>query len=425
MSAPVAAPPVRRREIFGWCCFDFANSAFVTIVVTVIGLPYFTGVIAPDAPAAAAWWGFTLALAQLVVLLVSPLVGSMADIRANKKRWLTFTAAACTLATFGLCFVGPGEIWLALGLVGFATAAFYLSENICAGFLPEISTPENAGRISGYGWSFGYFGGLLCLVLALGMIEGLGWPVTSVFAMTGFFFALAALPTLLLLRERAQPRPLAPGQTLLRASWGENLRSLRALAAPANRTLALFFLSLFFSTAGLTAIVAYASGFAQTAIGFSTSELIKLFVVLQLAGVAGAAGFGFLQDKTSPKLALSLALGLWILVSVGAFVCPAGAKGAFYLVGVGAGVAMGAFQSGGRAVVALFTPEGKSGEYFGFWGFFSKLAGVVGQPVFGLLVTGYGFRTAILANALFFAAGLAVLLPLALRPAASRSEPAA
>lgn len=423
-TAPTSAfPPVRRREIFGWCCFDFANSAFVTIIVTVVYFPYFTKVVAANAPAASAWWGITLALAQFAVLLVSPLVGAMADIRANKKKLLTLTAAACSLSTVALCFVGAGEIWFALGLVGFATAAFYLSENICAGFLPEISTPENAGRISGYGWSFGYFGGLLCLVIALAIIKSGDGRVPWTFVMTGIFFALAALPTLILLCERARPKPLPSGQSLLAASWGENLRSLRALAEPANRTLALFFASLFFATAGLTAIVAFASGFAEKEIKFTIEEIIKLFVVLQLAGVAGASGFGFLQDKTSPKLALALALALWILVCVAAFLCPAGAKGTFYLVGIGAGIAMGAFQSGGRAVVALFTPEGKSGEYFGFWGFFSKLAGVVGQPIFGLLAAWLGYRAAILANALFFAAGLAILLPLALKPAAAAPLP--
>jgi MFS transporter, UMF1 family len=428
MSEPAAAaerafPPVRRREIFGWCCFDFANSAYVTIVVTVIYFPYFTKVVATDALAAAKGWGFTLALAQLAVLLVSPLVGAMTDIRANKKTLLAVTAAICTAATLGLYFVGPGEVGLALGLVGFATAAFYLSENICAGFLPEISTPENAGRISGYGWSIGYFGGLLCLLVALWMIQGLGRPVPEVFLMTGVFFALATLPTLILLRERATPRALPPGRTLIAASWGENLRALRALADPANRTLALFFVSLFFATAGLTAIVAFASGFAETIIGFTTPEVIKLFVVLQLAGVVGASGFGYLQDKTSPKFALTLALILWIAVCLAAFACPTGAKGAFYAVGIGAGVAMGALQSGGRAVVTLFTPPGKSGEYFGFWGFFSKLAGVVGQPVFGLLVASLGYRAAILTNAIFFVAGLLVLLPLTLRPAAPKAAP--
>lgn len=409
-------PPVKKREIFGWCCFDFANSAYVTIIVTVVYFPYFTNVVAAGAPAAAAWWGITLALAQLAVLLVSPLVGAMADIRANKKTLLAITAALCSLGTLSLYFVGEGEVFLALGLVGLATAAFYLSENICAGFLPEISTPENAGRISGYGWSFGYFGGLLCLVIALAIIQsGEGSErVPWAFVMTGVFFALAALPTLLLLKERARPRPLPPGVGLLAASWGENLRSLRALRE--HRVLALFFLSLFFATAGLTAVVAFASGFAEKEIGFTIEEIIKLFVVLQLSGVAGASGFGFLQDKTSPKLALALALVLWIVVCLGAYLCPFGAKGAFYAVGIGAGVAMGAFQSGGRAVVALFTPEGKSGEYFGFWGFFSKLAGVVGQPVFGVLAAWLGYRAAILVNAGFFLAGLLILLPLCLRP---------
>ena len=411
---PPAFPPVRRREIFGWCCFDFANSAFITIVVTVVGLPWFTKTIAGGAASAAAWWGLALALAQLAVLLVSPLVGAMTDILAAKKRFLALSAAACALPTVALAFVGPGEIAPALVLVGLATAAFYLGENICAGFLPEISTPETAGRISGYGWSLGYFGGLVCLVLAFTMLEKFGRTVPDVFVMTGLFFALAALPTLILLRERAVPRPLPHGQGLLAASWGENIRALRALRG--QRTLALFFVSLFFATAGLTAIVAFASGFAETAIGFGTAEVIRLFVVLQLAGVAGASGFGYLQDKTGPKLALSLSLCLWIAVCVAAFLCPQGAKGLFYAIGVGAGVAMGAFQSGGRAVVALFTPEGKSGEYFGFWGFFSKLAGVLGQPVFGVLAAWLGYRAAILANAAFFLAGLLILLPLALRP---------
>ncbi len=414
MSQAASQPPVKKSEIFGWCCFDFANSAYVTIIVTVIYFPYFTNVVAAGAPAAAAWWGIMLAIAQLAVLLVSPLIGAMADIRANKKTLLATTAGLCSLATVSLYFVGTGEIALALGLVGLATAAFYLSENICAGFLPEISTPENAGRISGYGWSFGYFGGLLCLVIAFAIIDGGDGSerVPLTFVMTGVFFALAALPTLLLLRERAQPRPLPPGIGLIAASWGENLRSLRALRE--HRVLSLFFLSLFFATAGLTAVVAFASGFAEKEIGFSIKEVIKLFVILQLSGVAGASGFGYLQDKTSPKFALVLALALWIVVCVAAYACPAGAKGLFYAIGIGAGIAMGAFQSGGRAVVALFTPEGKSGEYFGFWGFFSKLAGVVGQPVFGLLVAWYGYRAAILTNAGFFLAGLLILLPLSL-----------
>ncbi len=407
-------PPVKRREIFGWCCFDFANSAYTTIIITVVYAVYFAGVVADGRPAAAAWWGLTLAGAQLVVLLISPLIGAMADLRANKKTLLAATAALCSVTTAGLYFVGPGEVGLALVLVGLGTMAFYLSENICAGFLPEISTAENVGRISGYGWSFGYFGGLLSLVLALWMIEGLKWPVPTVFLMTGAFFALSALPTLLLLRERAVPKTLPPGQGLLAASWGENLRSLRTLRE--HRTLAIFFAALFFATAGLTAVIAFASLFAGEVLHLTQKETIALFIVLQLAGVAGAWGFGLLQDKAGPKPALAFSLLLWIVVCVAAWACTS--KAVFYGIGVGAGVALGAFQSGGRAVVALFTPPGKSGEYFGFWGFFSKLAGVVGTPIFGLLAAWLGYRVAILVNAGFFLVGLAILLPLQLTPPA-------
>lgn len=413
-------PPVKGREIFGWCCFDFANSSYTTIIITVIYSVYFSNVVAAKDPRAAAWWGLTLALAQLAVLLVSPLIGAMCDIRANKKTFLAATASLCAVTTCALWFVGPGEIGLALGLVALGTMAFYLSENICAGFLPEISTPETAGRISGYGWSFGYFGGLLSLVLALWMIDGLKLPVPTTFVMTGLFFAVAALPTLLLLRERAVPRPLPPGASLLASSWSENLRSLRGLRE--HRTLGVFFISLFFSTAGLTAVVAFASLFADRELHLTQKETILLFIVLQLAGVAGAAGFGFLQDKAGPKPAISLALVLWIAVCVGGYFCQT--KAVFYGIGVGAGIAMGALQSGGRAVVALFTPPGKSGEFFGFWGFCSKLAGVVGQPVFGAIAALLGFRAAILANAGFFLAGLIILLPLALKPAAPASSAA-
>lgn len=406
-------PPVRRREIFGWCCFDFANSAYTTIIVTVIYSVYFAGVVAEGRPAAAAWWGFTLAAAQLLVLLASPLLGVIADRRANKKRLLAVTASVCALSTIALTLAGPGDVVLALALIFVGSVAFYLSENMCAAFLPEISTPETAGRISGYGWSFGYLGGLASLVLAWVMTTLLAWPTPAVFVMTGLFFALAATPTLMLLRERAVPRPSVPGESLLTVGWGDTLRSLRDLRE--RPVLARFFLSLFFSTAGLTAVVAFASLFATEALHLDQAETLGLFIVLQLAGVAGAWGFGILQDRSGPKLALSLSLVLWIVVCAAAAFCPN--KAVFYAVGVGAGMALGAFQSGGRAVVALFTPPGRGGEYFGYWGFFSKLAGVVGQPVFGLLAAGLGYRAAVLANAVFFVVGLVLLLPLRLAPA--------
>ncbi|HEY9248818.1 MAG TPA: MFS transporter, partial [Rariglobus sp.] len=203
MTQSAGAHPVKRSEILGWCCFDFANSAFTTIIITVVYAVYFQKVVAEGVPQSEGWWGTALAVSQLVVIGLSPLIGALADVMARKKQFLMGTALVCSAATASLYFVGRGEIGLALGLVIVANIAFSLSENLCSAFLPEISTPENAGRISGYGWSFGYFGGLLSLVLALWIIGSGDGRTPYTFLMTGGFFFLASLPTMLLLRERA------------------------------------------------------------------------------------------------------------------------------------------------------------------------------------------------------------------------------
>jgi UMF1 family MFS transporter len=411
MSPADTSAAVKKREIFGWCCFDFANSAFTTVIITVVYAVYFQNVVAQGARNAPAWWGTALAASQLAVILVSPWIGAMADMRACKKTWLMFTALLCSLATASLYFAGPGNIWLALALVVVANIAFALSENLCAGFLPEISTPANAGRISSYGWSLGYFGGLASLLLALAVIQSGADRVPWTFVMTGGFFLLACLPTLLLLRERARPKALPAGQSLFAAGWGSNWRLLHEL--PQHRTLATFFVALTFFTAGLVAVVAFASVFASEVLHMQQQEIIVLFVVLQLAGVAGAFGFGFIQDRAGAKLSLVLSLTLWIIVCLWAAFCQT--KMEFYLIGVLAGIGMGSLQSAGRAVVSTLTPSERSGEFFGFWGFFTKLAGVIGQPVFGGIAAAFGFRTAIFCNTGFFIIGLLILLRLPLR----------
>lgn len=418
-NVPATAPPVRKREIFGWCCFDFANSAFTTIVITVVGMPYFTGVIADGQPEAKQWWGWMLALSQVFVILLSPLVGVVADVRARKKRYLATTALTCSVATACIVGIDAGQVWLMLGLVLVANVAFSMSENVCSAFLPEISTPQNVGKISGYGWSFGYFGGLLSLVLALVIVKSGDGRAVWTFLTTGLFFFLASLPTLLLLKERAKPRVLAPGETYLRLAWTQFGQMKAEL--PQHRRLAVFFLSMVCFIAGLMAVVGFAAGYATEVIGMGEAEVIGLFAVLQLAGVAGAFGFGFWQDRSGPKWPLVSALLLWIVVCLWGAVCHSVTE--FYLIGVLAGIAMGSLQSAARAVVATLTPPGRSGEFFGYWGFFAKLAGVIGPAVFGTLATHWGYRPAIAANAGFFVLGLVILLPLTLpsRHAVTRS----
>jgi len=399
-------PPVRRREIFGWACFDFANSAYTTVIVTVVFSIYFVEVVNEGRPGGYGLWSAMLAVSQGVVILVSPALGALADVTARKKRFLAVSAAACCVATSLLWFAGPGTVALAFALVVAANIAFSLGENFCASFLPELSTPANAGKISALGWGFGYCGGLLSLVLALVLVKTL--PETGArasFLMTGVFFALAALPTFLLLRERAVPQAGAALHAV-RAAFrrlGETFHEVRR-----HRELAWFFVAFFFFISGLSAVFAFAAIVASRQFGFAQEEVIGLFAALQVAATVGALGFGWLQDRWGARPVLVLSLLGWVAVSVAVAVVEG--KPAFWAIGCLAGLVMGSTQSASRALVSMLTPPGRAGEIFGFWGLFGKMAAVLGPLAYGAVAEAASLATASLVNGAFFVLGLSIFL---------------
>ncbi len=394
---------VRKREIFGWCCYDFANSAFITVVITVVYGPYFTGVVAAGSAAANTMWSATLAASQAVVIVAGPALGVMADVTASKKRYLLWMMWVCAAATAALWFTGPGTLVLAAGLVMVAYAAFSFGENFCASFLSELSTPENAGRISGYGWSFGYLGGLGALGLAMLVLWQVPDGVPWVFVVTAVFMVLATVPVALLLRERKQPETHAG--SWWRLGWESIMRAARDL--PQHRELLKFFVSFLLYMSGLGAVVAFAAIYSAQVLGFTTAENLVLFASLQISSALGALLFGWWQDRTGSINALSVALGLWCLVAVGAYFCTT--KEVFFLIGNVAGLAIGSTQSASRAVVSLLSPRERAGEFFGFWGVFGKLAAIIGPLVMGVLADVFDLRVAVLSTLVFFVAGLAVL----------------
>ena len=394
--------PVRKREIFGWCCYDFANSAFITVVITVVFGPYFAGVIAAGNPAANTLWSATLGVSQAIVIVFGPALGLMADVTATKKKFLLSMMWICASATALLWFTGPGTVWLAAALVVAAYAAFSFGENFCASFLSELSTPENVGRVSGYGWSFGYFGGLTALGLALGVI-GLAGSIPAVFPATAVLMVAATVPVVLLLRERQKPE--AAGRHWMRLGWESILKATRDI--PKHRELFKFLVSFFFYMSGLGAVVAFAAIYAEKVLGFTTTENIVLFASLQLSSAIGAFASGSLQDRIGSRATLSVSLLLWCAVALGAYF--SSGKTAFFIVGNVAGLAIGSSQAGSRAVVTLLSPRERAAEFFGFWGVFGKLAAIIGPLAMGVLADAVGLRESILVTLVFFVAGLAVL----------------
>jgi UMF1 family MFS transporter len=395
--------PVRRREIFGWCCYDFANSAFITVVITVVYGPYFTGVVASGWAGANTLWSVILAASQMVVMVFGPALGVLADVTGSKKKFLLSMMWVCSAATAALWLTGPGTVALAAGLVIVAYAAFSFGENFCASFLSELSTPANCGRISGYGWSFGYLGGLGALGLAMLVLSVSPDGVRWVFVVTASFMVAATLPVLLLLRERKQPEPHVARWWQL--GWESVLRAARDL--PQHRDLLRFFWAFLLYMSGLGAVVAFAAIYSVEVLGFTTGENLALFASLQISSALGALAFGWWQDRAGSVNMLTAALLLWCLVAVGAYFCQT--KEIFFLVGNLAGLAIGSCQAGSRAVVSLLSPRERAAEFFGFWGVFGKLAAVVGPLFMGVLADVFDLRVAVLSTLIFFVGGLIVL----------------
>jgi len=413
-AAPVLAPGVRPREVVAWAMYDFANSGYTTVVITAVYNAYFVGMVAGKAPWATFAWTAALAVSYALVLLTAPLVGAYADLRAAKKRLLAVSTVGCVVFTAALALTGPGTLALAIVLIILSNFCFGTGENLVAAFLPELADGEALGKVSGWGWSLGYLGGLVALGLCLAYV---GWaeahgqgaaefvPVTML--ITAALFAAASLPTFLILRERARPQPLPPGASLVAGAFGRLATTVRH--ARRYRDLARFLVCIVFYQAGIQTVVVIAAIYAQATLGFTTKQTIAMILVVNVTAAAGAFVFGHVQDRLGHVRTLAVTLVLWIATALVAWA--ATGPGLFWVAANMAGFALGASQSAGRALVAYLSPEDRRAEFFGLWGLAVKLSAILGPVTYGAIswATAGNHRVAMLATSGFFIVGLALL----------------
>jgi UMF1 family MFS transporter len=406
-------PGVRRREVFGWAMYDFANSGYTTVVLTAVFNAYFVGVVASGAPWATLAWTSTLAVSSLLVMALMPAIGAWADARGAKKQALALSTAGCVGGTALLVGVGPGDLALAVVAIIVSNFFFSVGESLVAAFLPELARPDAMGRVSGWGWSFGYFGGMLALGLGLGYVlwaQGQGLTATHfvpvTMAITAGLFALACLPTFAFLGERARPAattsPAGVAESLRRLSrtWGEARRFsdfawLMACAVAYQ--------------GGISVVIALAAVYATEVLGFQQTETMALIFAVNIAAAIGAFAFGHWQDRLGHRRALAVTLGGWIVMTLLAVAATGPAL--FWVAAVVAGLCMGSSQSAGRAMAGLLAPSDRRAEFFGLWTFAVRLSAILGPMTYGLVTwaTGGNHRVAILSTGLFFVAGLLLL----------------
>ena len=417
-AAHSAVARVPRREIFAWAMYDFANSGYTTVVLTAIFSAYFVGVVAgsvQDKGTATLLLTVAMAITNTLVLMSAPVLGAIADHGGRKKRFLALTTIGCVIFTAALGFVGPGDIVLGMALVIVATFMFSSGENFIAAFLPEISNEKNIGRISGYGWSLGYVGGLLVLALCLVYVD---WaraqdqaarqyvPVTM--WITAVMFAIAAAPTFIWLRERAQPQTLPAGATYLRIGFQRVRHTLNH--ARHYKDLFRFLVTLTVYYCGVNTVIVLAAIYAQEVMGFTMRENIFLIMVVNVTAAIGAFGFGMVQDYFGSVRTLMVTLVIWTAALVMAYFIDT--RAGFWVVANMVGIALGASQSAGRALVGQFSPPERAAEFFGLWGLAGKLAAVIGPLTYGLVtyLSHGNHRLALLTTAIFFVGGLLLLM---------------
>lgn len=415
---------IKKREIFGWAMYDFANSAYATTILAVIFNQYFASMVAGGEKGVlvfgfrlhgASFFTFTLSLSMAISALLSPLLGAVADFSLLKKRFLMFFCYLGILFTSLLYFVHEGDYWqgaifFILANIGFAGGNVYYNA-----FLPEISTERNIGRISGLGWGLGYIGGGTLLALNLIMLKFpslIGFPegfftVHHCFLSVALWWLIFSIPTFLFLKERGKGLP----QTFsFRAGYQRLLHTFGRVKTFCQLTK--FLIAYLIYNDGIETVIVMASIFGAEVLRMETGEIILYFLMIQGIAFIGSLIFGYLADWIGNKKTVMITLMVWSLIvlwafRLGIFWEP---KTEYWILGVLAGLVMGGSQSASRSLQGIFTPEANSAEFFGFYAVSGKFASVFGPLIYGILIALTGsVQSGVLSVLLFFVVGLSIL----------------
>ncbi len=429
-----------RRAIVSWCLFDFANSAFTTVIVTSVFGVWFVSVLVPAGGLATGaggralglpeflsgefLWSAATALSLLLSAALAPIAGAGADAGGGKRKGLIVSSCLCVGASAALAASGLLGVAYALAAFVIANVAFEVGYVFYNGFLPEIAPADAVGRLSGLGWGIGYLGGLVSLATALlilhlngGTLESpLGVPLVCLAAAAHFL--IFSIPSFAWLRD-AKPPSAIPAGRLIALSVARLRTTIGHLAA--WRQAVRFLLASLLYNDGATTIFVFAGIYMERVLRLDASEIVLSILLLNLPSAAGSVLLGYAGDRWGGRRTILLTLAIMIVSVLGiALTAPADGAGpealtrartAFLLCAGAAAFAIGANQAASRALMARFIPAGRQAEFFGFYIFSGKLASVAAPLTYGLIVQVSGSNVlGILSVTAFLLAGAAVLL---------------
>jgi UMF1 family MFS transporter len=415
----------RNREHWAWYLYDFGNSAYAAVILLAVYSAYFKGTVVGGAEGSRLW-GLAVGIAMLVVAVISPILGAIADFSASKKRFLLAFSIICWTSTALLFFVDKGDVFLGMAFFILAEIGYRGGQVFYNSLLPEIATPEDIGRVSGNGWAIGSAGGILCLLIILPVIvlvKGTTLVVRGSMVFTAIFFAASAIPAFLWIKERAQAQPLPEGETYLSIGFKRLSRTTKAISH--FREFIKFVVAFLIYNDGILMALDFAAIIGAVLFGMDQTQLILLMILVQVTSVGGAYVFGELGDRIGFKRSLYIALGLmtatviWMVFNTTLV--------GFFVIAGSAGFALTGVQSLSRTMTGLFAPSGQSAEFYGFFSVAGRTSSFIGPTIYGFLAAGaatwfqsqgydvllaeqLGQRVGIMSIAVFLVVGTGLLL---------------
>lgn len=407
MAEPTAS--YDRRAVFAWSIYDFANSAFTTLVVTFIYATYFTSGIAENETVGTTQWSIAVTITALVVALLSPYLGAIADRGGYRRRFLLTATTVSVIGSIALFFPQQGQVVFALTVFTVANIAFEMGMVFYNAYLPDIAPPDKIGRISGYGWGLGYLGGLLCLVIALFAFVQTETPLfgfeTENFAhiratnlLVAVWYAVFALPIFLWVKDRPAP-PIPRGEGIIRMANRQFVNTFNELRHRYRQIFRLLVARLIYND-GLITIFAFGGIYAQGTFGFETEDIIIFGIVLNIAAGFGALTFGFLDDLLGGKTTILISIfGLFFAALLAVLATSATW---FWVAAIGVGLLAGPNQAASRSLMGRFVPPAKENEFYGFFAFSGKATSFLGPLLLGQFTLLFASQRAGVATVLLF-----------------------
>lgn len=406
----------KKRKVISWALYDWATSAFSTVVTTFIFAAYFTKKVAVNEIVGTQQWGYAMALAGVVIVLLSPVFGAIADNSGRRKIWLaTFTLCAMVGASL-LWFAKPDPLYVYITLfaVILGTIGIEISQVFYNGFLPQIVPLKYLGRMSGWGWGMGYAGGLVALIIALfGFVEGQPhWLNIQTYEqvricgpLVGLWLGLFAIPLFILIPD--QPNQITTSEAIkagLKTFW-QTLKNL-----PQQKNILLFLIARMIYTDGLNTVFAFGGIYAAGTFGMSLTQVIKFGIVLNIAAGLGAASLAWLDDLIGSKM--TIYISLIALLILGAGIVMVHSVSLFWFLSFLLCLFVGPVQAASRSLLARISPPEKINEMYGLYTFSGKATAYVGPWLLGT-ITLYtqSQRVGMATVMLFFVIGGLLLIP--------------